>query len=487
MKDKLFSCFFHVAILLISIQSNWFSAVLGNSSISFMQQTISLVSKSTYQTDPTIIYLPLISVGSSAYYVSPQGNDSNPGTFSLPWKSIKKAANSVIPGDRVIIRGGIYNEYVIISRSGTQSQPIQLIAYPGETPVLDGQNSIPNTEDGLLTIHGNWVEVSGLEVRNSHYIGIALYGNHNTLTNVFVHHNWRNGIYLNGDYSTVQDSWVWRNSMHSENGVDAGSSGIAASRDEKDGITDYAVIRRNTVWENWGQGINVHHANFVYIEDNTVYDNYTANIYIHDLTNVVCQRNFIYMTPENIYMGDNGPEVGILMGEEYYPPIAKNIQVINNIAYGNHRNLFWYTGDMGGGMTDVLFANNTFVNGSGGPSGGNCNVILDPAINVNVRFVNNIVEQDNELPVIYTIANNGIQFSHNLWSKSPISAAKGTGDVIANPQFTRTGQPYAIDWFLLTASSPAIDAGLLLSEVTNDYLNNLRGVSPDIGAIEYTP
>jgi Right handed beta helix region len=272
--------------------------------------------------------------------------------------------------------------------------------------------------------------------------------------------------------------------MHNEFGVDIGSSGIVASRDETDGITEYAVIRRNEVWENWGQGINIHHANYVSVEENTSHDNYTANIYIHDTTNVLCQRNFFYMVANDAYMGDLGPKVGIMMGEEYSPPIVENIQVINNIAYGNHRNLFWYSGNYGGGMTNVLIANNTFVNGIGSPSNGNCNIILDPAVNSNVRFENNIVlQEDGLLPVIGTLEQPGVSYSHNLWSENPVSAASGPGDWIGDPQLARIGQPYSVNWFFLTSASPAINAALSLPEVVVDFLGNYRKDSPDIGAI----
>jgi hypothetical protein len=451
-----------------------------------------LIGKDIVQEPPFPIYIPLVmrdgsTLYPSSYYVSPQGNDSNPGTFLLPWKSIRKAADSVSPGSRIFIRSGIYHEYISIHRSGTESLPILFTAYPGETPVLDGENTLPNTEEGLFSINGDWVEVSGLEVKNSNYMGISLYGKHNTVTNVYVHNSWRNGIYMNGDYGTVQDSRVWRNSMHNEFGVDTGSSGIAASRDEVDGITDYAIIRRNVVWENWGQGINIHHAKYVTVEQNTSFDNFTANIYIHDLTNVLCQQNFFYMNPNNSYMGNLGPKVGILMGEEYSPPIAENIQVINNIVYGNHMNLFWYSGNMGGGMTNVLFANNSFVNGMGDSSGGNCNVVFNPAVNSNVRFENNLVMQENTIPVIGTVVQSGVSYSHNLWSKTPVTAARGSGDVIGDPKLAKIGQPYSVDWFRLTASSPALNAASFLPEVALDFFGKIRGGSPDLGAIEYIP
>lgn len=445
----------------------------------------------TAQSADYFVFLPLIQRQEvDAFYVSPLGNDSNPGTFLFPWKTIDKAARTVLPGDLVYIRAGIYHEYVSINRSGTQSEPIKFFAFPGESPVMDGLNNLPTNEDGLLTVDGNWVEISGLEVRYSHYVGISLYGSHNTLSNVYVHHSWRNGVYLNGDYNTLQDSRIWRNSIHNESGLVNGSSGIAVSRDEVDGTTEYAIIRRNEVWENWGQGINVHHGNNIVIERNTVHDSFTANIYIHDITNVLFQQNFVYMDSGNSYMGDSGDKVGILMGQEWTNPTinVSGIQIINNILYGNHRNLFWYTGDIAGaGMTNVLFANNTFVNGSGPDTNGNSNIILDPGVNSNVRFINNIVQQDDALPIIYAVQNNGITYTYNLWSKNPITAVNGTGNIIGDPKLAKIGLPYSVNWFRLTLTSPAINAAASLPEVINDYFGNPKGGDPDIGAVEYIP
>lgn len=461
-----------------------------NSSINGIQQpnqNTAAHSQLIAQAPPYSLFLPIIQQGKSALYVSPQGNDANPGSLYLPWKTIRKAASSVKPGDLVYIRGGTYHEYVTVSASGTQSLPIQFAAYPGENPVIDGENTLPNSNDGLLSLDGDWIEVTGLEVKNSTYIGIGLYGKHNTLNNVYAHHSSRSGVHLSGDYSTIQDSRIWRNSMHSEYGVESGSSGITVSRGQSDNVLS-VTVRNNTVWENWGQGINVHFGNGVIVEGNTTFDNYTANIYIHDIINVVCQRNFIYMNPDNTYMGNSGPEVGIMMGEEYSPPIAKNIQVINNIAFGNRRNLFWYTGDMGGGMDNVLFAYNTFVNGSGDSSNGNSNVILDPGINNNVRFMNNIVyQQGNNIPPIDTKSGLQTTYSHNFWSTVPIAAAIGTDDKYGDPLFMRTGSQYSADWFQLQVSSLAINNATSLTEVLTDYFGSVRGTSPDMGAIESKP
>ena len=44
------------------------------------------------------------------YFVSPAGDDGQPGTESQPWQTIQHAADTVLPGDRVTVRAGTYDE-----------------------------------------------------------------------------------------------------------------------------------------------------------------------------------------------------------------------------------------------------------------------------------------------------------------------------------------------------------------------------------------
>ncbi|MEC2989517.1 DUF5123 domain-containing protein, partial [Bacillus cereus] len=44
------------------------------------------------------------------YYVSPTGNDLNPGTLDQPFATIQKAANVATEGSTIYIRGGVYNQ-----------------------------------------------------------------------------------------------------------------------------------------------------------------------------------------------------------------------------------------------------------------------------------------------------------------------------------------------------------------------------------------
>jgi hypothetical protein len=424
-------------------------------------------------------FLPAGAGEGAKYYVSPTGSDGNPGTFRLPWKTIGKATQAVRPGDRVILRGGLYKEAVNLTTSGTVSQPIQITAYPGETPVIDGEFSRPGYWGSLVSVTGDYVHLSGIEVRNSAYMCVYVYGSHVVVDGIYAHHCKENGILItHGQYSTVENSRVWKAAMANEFAKrDDWASGLSTGRQ---GVT-FATIRNNTVWESWGEGISSYEADQVTIENNIAYDNYTANIYISDSTNVLCQGNFVYTNPASDLF-DYGPHVGIMLGDERYKPPSSDITVINNIAYGNNRNFYWWRGVQGGGMQNVLIANNTFVN-----SIHRSGVMIAEGDHQNVRFTNNIIQQDGLLPVILAWSHPEVAYSFNLWSKIPLSLASGPGDVIGDPKLTETGKPFSPAWFEVTALSPAWNKAQVLPEVELDFYSSTRDKRPDMGALEYLP
>jgi len=432
-----------------------------------------------------LLFLPIQTVSSQSsghiYYVSPSGNDGSVGSLSQPWKTIGKAASVAISGDVVYIRGGVYYEWIEFSRSGTSTLPITFTNYPGEVPIIDGNNhTIPGVEYGpLLKVSGSYITISGLEVRYSRGMGVVLIGEHNVADQINSHHNKQNGILITGDYGIVQNSKVWNNCLSNIGGT-AGfwASGLSAARDP-----NYAVIRRNEIYENWGEGLSTFEANGTLIEDNVIHDNYSANLYISDATNITVQRNFVYVSGTMI--GSN--QSGIMLGDETYNPASANITIINNIVYGTHGNFHWWQGIQGGGMNNVLIAHNTFVNGTGNVNNGEGGVIISGGNHVNVRFFNNLVQQDGVLPVIATGYLAGVTYTNNLWSKPPVAAASSPGDIVGDPKLSKTGSPYSPDWFLLTSSSPAIDKGTQIPAVTNDFFKGLRGNYLDIGAHEAIP
>jgi hypothetical protein len=77
---------------------------------------------------------------------SPQASDEEPGTIDRPWRSISKAAETLQPGDTVVMHAGVYREQVRPGRSGTDSAPISYEAAPGEEVVLTGADLITGWE-----------------------------------------------------------------------------------------------------------------------------------------------------------------------------------------------------------------------------------------------------------------------------------------------------------------------------------------------------
>jgi len=76
------------------------------------------------------------------FYVSTTGNDTLPGTIDQPFKTITKAlSSSIVKGDSIIVRGGVYTLTSTITIntniSGKQDTLCHLYAYPGERPQLD--------------------------------------------------------------------------------------------------------------------------------------------------------------------------------------------------------------------------------------------------------------------------------------------------------------------------------------------------------------
>ena len=60
------------------------------------------------------------------------------------------------------------------------------------------------------------------------------------------------------------------------------------------------MLRRNTTYHNWGEGLSTYNATNTLMERNTVYDN-SKQVYISDTTGTTARRNLVYCTPGNPY------------------------------------------------------------------------------------------------------------------------------------------------------------------------------------------
>lgn len=124
----------------------------------------SVVAEGTFYTDNGEVVGSVIS--ESVFYVAPDGDDADPGTLEQPWHTIQHAAETMVAGDTVFIRGGIYREQVSTVRDGNSVDAyIVFSAYPDETPVLDG-SGVTKIRDACFIVSHSYIKLTGLEICN---------------------------------------------------------------------------------------------------------------------------------------------------------------------------------------------------------------------------------------------------------------------------------------------------------------------------------
>ena len=147
-------------------------------------------------TNPTTIY-------SATYYVAKNGNDNNSGDKALPWLTIQKAAGTILSGDQVYIKQGIYKETVRPKNSGTQKKYITYQAYAGDEVIIDAEDGIRN--DCIRIDNVRYLYFKSLKLQGGKYSGFnATASNNLILDNITAGPRNRLGIY----FKNVTDSTI---------------------------------------------------------------------------------------------------------------------------------------------------------------------------------------------------------------------------------------------------------------------------------------
>jgi hypothetical protein len=428
-----------------------------------------------------------------AYFVADTGNNAAAGTQVAPWRTVAYGLAHIAAGDTLYIRGGTYQEKVTMAASGLVTAPITITAYPGETAILDGNNwtlAAENNHWGIgLDVTGSYININDLEVRYFGGIGVEVTGSYVTMTNIYAHHNWQEGIiyYTPAQYGVVQDSRVWVNCLGNQYGT-MFTGWAAALAAMPEGTTGNHVFRRNHVWENWGEGVDVAAA-YCTVEDNIIHDNWATQLYLTGVNNALVQRNFMYSDPTNptifpyTHPLTSGHPCGIEIGDErsYW---VHDVQIINNVVYGSNHSLYWW--DAGGhGMTNTIIAYNSFISATGTTA----NIEIDPGLHANVVVENNLVQQDDALEVAAFAADADVIWRNNNWSKTAPVTVRDATDVVAPPLlFDIVAHPFITASYKLTASSPGISHAVAITQTTTDFFNVARNATtPSMGAAEYVP
>lgn len=164
----------------------------------------------------------------SSYYVDPQtGDDSNPGTFQKPFKTIAKvnqlklqAGNSVYFAGGQTFKGNLYLKGI----SGIKENPIKISSYGDGRAIIDAENGTGIKADSCLWLQVKNLKIigtdrlkgnqgSGVELRRTQncridsveasgflWSGIKAVGGKNLrITNVYAHDNGFSGINVESD------------------------------------------------------------------------------------------------------------------------------------------------------------------------------------------------------------------------------------------------------------------------------------------------
>ncbi len=470
-------------------------------------------------------------------YVAPGGNDNNSGTIDKPFKTIQAAVDRAWAGDTVYVHSGTYSEAVKITHSGSNANPITIKAFPGETPIIDGRAGVdclncglpdgeiidtdPKSGRGykwgqLVGIHGHHIRFEGFIVKRSMGRGISVTNDdlrllEITLRNNQVHDTRHAGILVAGkgvENGLIENNVVWH-AGSAATWVDGRSGkifGWPVSLMVR--FSNRVVIRGNTVYENWGEGISPDFSTNVAIEDNILYDNFALQLYIHRAENVTVQRNLLYHTNNPEFRRGGDPSACIVVNNESQFQgrlITKNIDIINNIVIGCKQNFAVWGGSEGQGFDNFLVAHNTFVNAvTNDPSDPARVITFSNSDYGNFRFENNIVYQGiktNGHEVGF--AEPGVSYNHNLWYPHRPENGKGagSGDIVSqDPQFADPlaytlpetwSQMPSRYWFQVKSGSPVIDRGTISqpfladTDIIIDHFFGQRDSHPDMGVHEY--
>jgi hypothetical protein len=383
-------------------------------------------------------FIFISSAYAATYYVATNGSDSGSGSEGAPFRTIAYAVKKMVAGDTTYVRGGTYNEKLIMfSKSGTASAPIKLLNAPGETPVINfGVNASNrlvhrielNAPGAEATI--GWITIEGFELGYG-YDGIKFYNAHD----ITIRRNWIHHAIGQGILGTGKNILIDRNVI-SHNGDSKLDHGMYITG------SNY-VITNNLIYANGSYGLQV----AGYPWDMSEYGGGGRPFSGHGGRPDPSYAGASGWLIANNTFAYNGSS-GIVLWQRD----TVNNRIINNIFYENSVNArsgsspqgINFYGTSGGNTVD----NNLFyASGAGGAA-----------------------------------AMGGKEGWQNKYT--------GSGNIIntANPNFegasaTISGVPN----FKLNPGSPAIDKGQSLSQVTWDHAGGKRpfGAAFDIGAYEF--
>ena len=266
--------------------------------------------------------LPLRAATAGTYYVATNGKDTNEGTQSQPFSTIRKGVSVLQSGDKLYIRQGTYAEGITPASmsipSGTSwSDAITISGYPDETVTLLGDSYAPialfsDYNIAYLVFENFILDASGRSV--GFYLGCG--SHHIRLSNSEIKHAVLGIQFCRG----ADDNEVINCSIH-----DSASHGLYISSSNN-------LFDGNRVYNNGGYGYHLYNSGAHTVNDNVVrnseiYGNGSVQSSSFGIALGCGSNNVMY---DNV-VRDNPAGIQVAYGS----PPADNTQVYDNTVYGN--------------------------------------------------------------------------------------------------------------------------------------------------------
>lgn len=318
----------------------------------------------------------------NSIFVSANGDDTTgTGTLENPYKTIKKALDTVVAGQTIYVRAGTYTENVQFAKSGTEDNYITLRNYPLESVVLDCTGK--SVEAVVDFNYQSYIKLIGLEPCNLTQSSNAIFGilargkeSHLVIANNNIHNinaksaenGQANGIKIFGLDSTTPCSHILIQNNHIHDCVCGWSEALTVTAN-----SEYVDVINNTIHDTGNIGIDIagnfgdcsnaelDHARNVFVSKNTVYNCNSVNascagLYCDGASNVIFHANKSYNNQVGLELGSEE----MPSSEDYCP---HNILAINNLVYNNSVRQVGLGGnsDSAGKTFDVKLWNNTII------------------------------------------------------------------------------------------------------------------------------
>lgn len=479
--------------------------------------------------------------------MSPSGSDTNPGTLTKPWRTLQKAANSLVAGETVKILPGTYSEKFAPRNSGEAGAYITYTADPG-TVVLDGTGVSLSTDakgDGLVQIQGKrYIKVENLTIRDSSVNCVNISEDSSGTNSAYIEIKALNIQYCNkvgirvrkSDHLLIKDNLI--NHINYSSGIGVWwSSNITVDHNtitnahyyhECQGAYDEALtisgssyfeVKNNTLDNTEAYppgfcsnseklGIDVKESSqYGQVHHNTVSHMTAAGIYVdgwHAGANGTPSLNHV-----DIYQNRVSEGGGIIVGCEQADGVVEYINIYNNLLVNTSFAAIQVRGAWGDGLRkNITIYNNTIYGAL--PSGGNGGAgIYVTTSNLGSNNGNAPVIIRNNISMFYFLSNGG-GWVGQIRAGNSSMAAKISADhnLVYGPQNCPTEYPSCVEVGSRTSAapgsvfvnpsafdlhlkngSPAINTGVVIGIVPIDFDSTPRPQPVDhqydIGAYEF--